>query len=163
MIISRQIGLCRAYIGRRLATVYGSYRGTISTRPPGGWFVPISRPFAVGQLTGNGWLCAEEGVLRFHGAWPFPGPRFRIAHIDPDVEVQVHLLFAMLIPWIAVEAILHDHDNSVVIGVPIWSKKRLLLLIGQHGFTPRVRKVWFSSSVRRARKWLLKEEVLPKW
>jgi hypothetical protein len=132
-------------------------------RPPDAWLVPICRPFAIGQLTGNGWIYAEQGILRFQGAWPAPGTSFNIAHTDSDVEIQIRRPLTVLVPWIAVEAILHDKDHAVVVAVPIWRKMRLLLLMTQHGFTPRLRWVWFSSSVRRARKWLMDGEVPPKW
>src|ERR1700691_4089800 len=107
-----------------------------SALPPAtAWRVPISRPFAVGQLTGTGWLYAENNALIFQGARPFPGPSFRVVHTDCDVEVQISRPLLVLIPWIAVDAILHDDDKAVVVSVPIWRKKRLLLLITQNGFT----------------------------
>jgi hypothetical protein len=122
--------------------------------------VAISRPFAVGQLTGGGRLYAEGGALVFKGSWPAPGPNFRVVHTDPDVEVQI---WRVMFPWIAVEAILHDEHHAVVVTVPIWYKRRLLALMTENGFTPRVRWVWYSTATWRARKWLLGGEVRPKW
>ena len=118
--------------------------------------VAISRPFAVGQLTGRGWLYVAGGALTFEGAWPAPGPGFRVAHTDPDVELQV---WRVMVPWVAVDAILHDDRRAVVVTVPLWEKGRLLELMRTHGFQPRVRRVWYSTAVGRARRWLLEGGV----
>jgi hypothetical protein len=128
-------------------------------RPPGAIRVAINRPFAVGQLTGGGWIYIENGALTFQGAWPAPGPNFRVEHTDPDVEVQI---YRVMVPWVAVDAVLHDASAAVVVTVPLWKKKQLLNLMATHGFTPRVRHVWHSSAVRRARAWLLDGTVEPK-
>jgi hypothetical protein len=130
------------------------------SRPAGALRVAISRPFAVGQLTGGGWLYVENGALTFQGAWPAPGPNFRVAHTDPDVEVQIWRVMA---PWIGAQLILHDENAAVVVVLPRWYNRRALELMRTHGFTPRVRHVWHSSAVRRARKWLLDGTVEPNW
>ena|ERR1035441_753194 len=128
--------------------------------PEGALRVALSRPFAVGQLTGGGRLWGEDGVLHLQGTWPVPGPRFHVRHTDPNVEVQV---WRLMVPWIAVDAILHDDDGAVVVTVPLWLKKQLLGLMIEHGFTPRVRYVWWSSATWRARNWLMQRRVTPKW
>jgi hypothetical protein len=121
-------------------------------RPQGAWRVPISRPFAVGQLTGGGWLYAEHGALVLQGARPVPGPRFRVSHTEREVEVQI---WRLMVPWIAVDAVLYDENNAVVVTVPLWRKGRLFSLMKEHGFNPRVRRVWYSTATQQARKHLL--------
>jgi hypothetical protein len=68
-----------------------------------------------------------------------------------------------MVPWISAEAILHDDRHAVVAAVPMWDRSRLLQLMRAHGFTPRVRRVWHSTSVGRARRWLMEGAVEPWW
>jgi hypothetical protein len=50
-----------------------------------------------------------------------------------------------------------------VVSVPLWRRKRLLALMTENGYTPRVRWMWYSTATWRARKWLMGGEVRPKW
>lgn len=122
--------------------------------------VAIVRPFAAGKLTGHGWLSVESGALVFQGGWPAPGTKYCVAHTDTDVEVQIRRVTA---PWLGAQLILHDENAAVVVVLFRWYNRRTLELMRTHGFTPRVRHVWHSSAVRRARKWLLEGTVEPNW
>jgi hypothetical protein len=125
--------------------------------------VSISRPFAVGQVTGAGWLFIRDGVLTLQGAWPFPGPGFVVMHTDHEVEVQIQRLVSIVCPWVAVATILHDEKASVVANLPLWRRRSLIDLLEQNGYTPRVRKLWFGSATWRARRWLMSGYAEPKW
>jgi hypothetical protein len=118
----------------------------------------LIRPFAIGKLTGMGWLYAQEGHIVVQGGWPFPGPSFLVTHTERDVEIQ---LWRLMVPWIGVDAILHDDDQAVVVCVPRWNRQRLFSLLQANGFTPHARWVWHSTATRRARKLLLHEPATP--
>jgi len=116
-------------------------------RPRDAWRVGAKRPFKVGMLGEFGWLFVANGALVVQGWWP----PFQVVHSDPCVEIQLQ---RVMFPWVAVNAILHDSNGAVVVAASYGRKRALFDLLARHGFTAEVSRVWFGSSVSRARQWL---------